>query len=192
MYVNLREFNGGFVVARAFSPRSHVQKEREISGWLPEILICKAEKDAPVYVKGSSIVAKGPAKSYVVQFNPWFDKEKTHKIIYKFANSFVPDGENKKNINAVLHDTTGYFDNNSFRPGEISYSSIANRDIVLYGSEKELEDMISSTCINFPIQSYNLEYDEHTANGRSKYQINISEAERKEFVERLSKRLLTL
>jgi hypothetical protein len=191
-YVNPKEFDKGFIVARAFSPRSHIEYGKEISGWLPEILICEGSKNAPVRIQGSSIVAKNPAKSYVVQFNPWFDEEKEKKMIYTFKNSFKEQADAPKNlrdVNAIFHDTNGYYDN-QLRPGEISYSSISNRDLVFHGDKNELEKMVLLTLNNFPVRGFDLKYGEYTANGKSEYKIEIPEIDRTFFVKEISKRVL--
>lgn len=187
-YINAREFKKGFVVARTFSPRGHSENGKKISGWLPDILICEGSKDTPIIVQGGGIIARGPAKSYSIQLNPWFDEETRDKLIYTFKKSFILENESLKEINAIFHDTKGYYDN-LLRPGEISYSSISNRDIVLQGPRRELEEMVLFTLMNFPRRGYDLEYGENTANGKSKYKIEIPEEDKTFFVEEIIKNL---
>jgi hypothetical protein len=193
MYVNPLTIDNGLIVARTFSPRGYLNKKGEDeSAWLPDIIICEANKNAPVKATGRGIIAKSPAKSYGLQFNPsWNEKERKGKqIIYTFEKAFIP--EEKDEIGDILvqmYNSTKLYD--SYIPsGMIIYSGIDNRNITLHGQINDLENMIIITSTNLPKRSYALEFSAPCcANSDKKYTIQISNEDLNKFAKIAVKKL---
>jgi hypothetical protein len=174
----------GLVVARTFSPRGYanIRGEKEVAS-LPEIILCKANKEAPIIINGMGIIAKGPAPAYILQFNPmWGEKyEKGENVIYRFKDAFVPEEENETGHLAVIkHDLTSRCDDRDI-PGEIGFSSIKERDTTLCGQDEELEMMIRAVGDSFPSKLYDIRHPVLVEKNKY-YKIRISDEEMQKFV----------
>jgi hypothetical protein len=174
----------GLVVARTFTTRRYTNKrgERE-SACLPEIVLCKATKEAPIRINGKGIIAKGPAPAYILQFNPmWEEKyEKGMEVIYRFENAFIPEEkEDIGNIAVYRHNLTGLCDNRDI-PGQISFTSIKERDTTLCGQDKELEMILGTITDSFPSRLYDIKND-ILVDKNKHYKIKISDEEMEKFV----------
>jgi len=174
----------GLVVARTFSPRLYIniRGEGEIAS-LPEIILCKASKDAPIIINGMGIIAKGPAPAYALQFNPmWGERyEKRENVIYGFKDAFIPEEkEETGNLVVIKHDLTGRCDDKNIA-GEIGFSSIRERDTTLCGQDEELEMMIRAVGDSFPSKLYDIRHPALVEKNKY-YKISITDKEMQKFV----------
>jgi hypothetical protein len=180
----------GLVVARTFSPREYTNKKGENKhALLPEIIICKASKDAPIEINTMGIIAKSPSPAYALQFNPMWGEEyeKGKEIIYKFGNAFIPEEEDEiGNIAVIKHNLTGIYDNKAIS-GKIICSGVENRDITLRGKMDELENMIIVASSYIPKKDSDLRNDIHYDKSMKKYyNINISNEDVEKFAKSIA------
>ena len=184
------KFSNGYVVAHLFSPRGYLKEDGKTEGdaWLSELMVLKPEH-SPVNVQiYSFILAKSPARVFVLAFEPsWKGVFVSKNPIFTFRGGFIPDtnypDESRGDLVVGLYDFTGENDNNNLHPGAFPYSSDLNRRIILHGAKKDLENMLLST-INKPIKGeYDLEFTAPCcANGKKKYTFEMLDIDIIDFV----------
>jgi len=160
-------FYEGFVVSRFYSIRPYLSRNMRLeNAILPDIYVLKPVKNSCVSVSAEGIDAITPAEIYKFIFEPTWNKSfiednnlrRYFDPVAFFSNSFIPDGKylNQEIGDFVVYcyDNTGLFDLSIRKPGRIPESGIEYSDLILYGNETDLYDILKKSCNDIPKNSY--------------------------------------